>query len=426
MKKMLSLAAMFAALSYASPAFAETNINVYGTLDAAVGDVTHSLSVDPNFPGSVNPVTPVNKKVPNGVIGIFNGGISDSRIGVKGTTDICDGMKVFYTLEEGFNLPTGKVNDASAYLVNNSGPNGATTAGAASSLSGQLFNRQAFVGISDKDLGSLAVGRNYAPIFDIAVAYDPVQTAQLFSPLGYSGTYGGGGGVTEDCRVDNSLKYSNKIGSFNFGALYKFGGTAGEAAAKSAYALNAGFEEGNFGIQGAYQAFNDATSGALSSTPNAVAITNENTKAWMVSAKYKAGAATLKVGFEQYTISKPSDILDTTGSLYNYYGRTVSGLSNFSGTDRTTNIVYGGGDYNFSDKFNLAAGIYDICPQKSDDNVQKSGGQLYLSLLADYHITKTLDTYAGIMYASFSGSQYPDATYYQTNCISAVGVRYKF
>ena len=169
MKKMLSLAAMFAALSYASPAFAETNINVYGTLDAAVGDVTHSLSVDPNFPGSVNPVTPVKKTVPNAVIGIFNGGISDSRIGVKGTTDICDGMKVFYTLEEGFNLPTGKVNDASAYLVNNSGPNGATTAGAASSLSGQLFNRQAFVGISDKDLGSLAVGRNYAPIFDIAV-----------------------------------------------------------------------------------------------------------------------------------------------------------------------------------------------------------------------------------------------------------------
>ncbi|MCX6178824.1 MAG: porin [Chlorobiales bacterium] len=435
MKKMLSLAAMFAALSYASPAFAETNINVYGTLDAAIGDVTHSLSVDPNFPGSVNPVTPVKKTVPNAVIGIFNGGISDSRIGVKGTTDICDGMKVFYTLEEGFNLPTGKVNDASAYLANNSWPNVPTTAGAASSLSGQLFNRQAFVGISEKDWGSLAVGRNYAPIFDIAVTYDPVQDAQLFSPFGYSGAYGGGGGVTEDCRVDNSLKYSNKIGSFNFGALYKFGGTAGEASAKSAYALNAGFEEGNFGIQGAYQAFNDAIAGSLNTTgivgtttPNSIAVTNENTKAWMVAAKYKVGAATLKVGYQQYTISNPSDNL-TLSQIGNYFGHAIVAPAtgvNFSGSDRSTHIVFGGGDYNFSDKFNLAAGIYDICPQKSDDNGQKSGGQLYLSLLADYHITKTLDTYAGLMYASFSGSQYPETTYYQTNCISAVGLRYKF
>jgi len=62
MKKMLSLAAMFAALSYASPAFADTNVTVYGTLDAAAGYVNHQLSVDPQFPGSVNPVSPVSAK----------------------------------------------------------------------------------------------------------------------------------------------------------------------------------------------------------------------------------------------------------------------------------------------------------------------------------------------------------------------------
>jgi len=428
MKKMVSLAAMFAALSYASPVFAETNINVYGTLDTAFGDVSHSLSIDPQFPASVNPVSPVRKTVPGAAIGLFNGGISDSRVGVKGTTDVGDGLKVFYTLEEGFNLPTGRVNNAAAELASNGGGT-PTTAGANSSMSGQLFNRQASVGLSYCDWGSLAVGRTYAPIYDICVTYDPVQDAQLFSPLGFSGTYGGGGGVSEDTRVDNSLKYTNKIGSFNFGGLLKLGGTLGEATAKTAYALNAGYEEGNFGIQGAYQAFNDAIVGAASAlTTNAVDITNENTKSWMVAAKYKVGAATLKIGYEEYRLSAPSDILTGAPSLYNYYGQIVGKVSNFSATasDRSTHILFGGGDYNFSSKFNVAAGVYSVSPQANGDGSQVYSNLMYYSLLADYHITKSLDTYAGLMYASFSGVGVPAATFYQDNCISAVGVRYKF
>jgi predicted porin len=435
MKKMISLAAMFAALSYASPAFADTNItvggtniNVYGTLDTAFGDVSHSLSIDPQFPASVNPVSPVKRSVVHGAaIGLFNGGISDSRLGVKGTTDIGDGLKVFYTLEEGFNLPTGRVNNAAAELATNGET--LTTAGANSSMNGQLFNRQAFVGLSYSDWGSLAVGRNYAPIYDICVTYDPVQDAQLFSPLGFSGTYGGGGGVSEDTRVDNSLKYTNKIGSFNFGGLLKLGGTLGEATAKTAYALNAGYEEGNFGIQGTYQAFNDAITGVASAaTSNAVDITNENTKAWMVAAKYKIGAATLKIGYQQYTLGAPSNIISTTTTLYNYYGQNVGKVSNFSATasDKSTHILFGGGDYNFSSKFNMAAGVYSVSPQANTDLSQSYSNQMYYSLLADYHITKSLDTYAGLMYATFSGVGLSSSTYYQNNTITAVGVRYKF
>jgi len=441
MKKLLSLAAMFAALSYTSPAFADTNINIYGTLDAAVGNVAHSLSVDPQLAASVNPVNVPSKGLvgPSSAAGLFNGGISDSRIGVTGNTDVGDGLnvKVFFTLEEGFNLPTGRANNSAATLASNAGtPTTAYTPGG--SLDGQLFNRQAIVGVSNGDWGSLAIGRNITPISDICVAYDPVQDAQLFSPLGFSGTFGGGGGATEDARVDNSLKYFNKIGSFNFGALYKFGGTAGEAAAKSAYTVNAGYETGNFGIQAAYQAFNDAITGSLDTTAgdvNKVAVTNENTRAWMVAAKYKICAATLKVGYEQYTISAPSDNLTLT-QIGNYYGQSIvlpaSGNVNFSSASQTTHIVFGGGDYDFTKKFNVAAGIYDISPQRSSDGGQKSENLIYLSLLADYHFTKSFDTYAGVMYASFSGSQYPDTgttlnkSYYQSNCITAVGMRYKF
>jgi len=450
-KTMVAILAMssVAGLAHADVALInndQAHVEFYGILDAAVGEVQHSLSVDPQFPASVNPVNAVPQagtkftNVPSSVTGLFNGGISDSRFGFKGSADLGNDFKGFFTLESGINVTTGRLNNAAGYLASNGGPAGsATTAGANSSLDGQLFSRQAFVGLSYANLGSVALGRNYAPIYDIVKDYDPVQNAQLFSPFGFSGTYGGGGGVSEDTRVDNSLKYSNKIGPFNFGALYKFGGIAGATSAQSAFALNAGYEVGNLGVQAAYETFNDALKGSLGAVANTVAVTNYDTKAFMIAAKYKFNdAATAKIGYETYTLNTPSEALNTLlpGSV-NYYGQAVNAVTNFSGSPQTTDIYFIGGDYNFTEKFNLAAGLYDIHLEQSADYAltassitgQGSGDQRYLSLLADYHFTKTLDTYAGAMFSHFSGNNFAStakATYYTSNNIVAVGVRYKF
>ena len=407
----------------------KVNVEVYGILDSAVGHVQHSLSVDPQFAASVNPVSPVknNGTVPSSVTGMFNGAMQDSRIGVKGSVDLGNDMKGFFTLEEGFNLPTGQVNDAAAAMASNSPTATATTASANSSLNGQVANRQAFAGLSDAKWGSIAVGRNYAPMYPLVKAYDPVPS-DLFSPIGFSGTYGGGGGVSENTRVDSSLKYTNKVGSFNFGTLYKFGGTAGATSAKSGFTLDGGYEEGSFGVQAAYQAFNDALKGAPGAVANTVTVTNYDTKAFMIAAKYKFNdAATAKFGYETYTLSAPSEAIAT--AAFSYYGKTINAPTNFSSAPQTTHIVWVGGDYNLTEKLNLAVGLYDVSLQQSDDLVQKSGDQRYLSLLADYHLTKALDTYAGLMHASFSGNAFPTtgaSAIYSSNLVSAVGVRFKF
>ncbi len=444
MKMKQSVLAILALGSVASVAQA-ADVDFYGVLDAAIGKDQHSLSIDSQFPASVNPLSAVKTTVPGSAMGMINGGISDSRLGVKGSQDLGNGMKAFFNLEEGVNLPTGNVNNAAGALAANGGT--ASTAAANSSLNGQLFNRQAFVGISDESLGSLRAGRNYAPMFDIAVGYDPVQNAQLFSPLGFSGTIGGGGGVSEDTRVDNSLKYGNKFGAFNVGALYKFGGVAGQSSAKSGYALNAGYEEGNLGVQAAYEGFNDALAGASATAANItgslaptnnnqVAVTAYNTSAFMLAAKYKINdQATVKAGFETYTLSKPSESL--AAATTSYYGQTVAALTNFAGANRTTQVLWIGGDYNFTEQFNLAAGVYNISTQQSADYVatsatnavaktgQASSSATYLSLLADYHFTKAIDTYAGLMYGNFSGNGYSTG-YYSSNYTTAVGMRYKF
>lgn len=408
-------------------------VEIYGILDASVGHVQHSLSVDPQFAPSVNPVTPVKNdgKTPSSVTGVLNGSMQDSRLGFKGGADIGDGMKVFFILEEGFNLPTAKVNNNAAAMASNGGT--ATTASASSSLDGQLFNRQAFVGVSDEKWGSLAIGRNYAPMYPLVKVYDAV-VSDLFSPIGFSGSYGGGGGISENARVDGSLKYTNKAGPYNFGALYKFGGSSLGGSAGSGFTMDGEYAEGNFGIRAAYQRFIDAQRGTPSKlTPNAIDVIVVDTKAFMIAAKYNFGAATAKMGYETYTLSAPSDPLAL--SAMSYYGQTVAaGSNNFTtggvtNAPQTTHIVWIGGDYNFTAKLNLAVGYYDIHLLQSDDLVQKNGDQRYLSAVADYNITKTLDSYAGIMYSTYSGAQFPSSgssAVYQSNNVVGLGMRYKF
>ena len=443
----------------------DSTLTLYGILDAAVATAQHSYSVDPQFPASiaVTQINAVSQTAPKnanatGVNGMFNGGIQDSRWGLRGKEDLGDGLSAIFTLESGINLPTGQLNNAAGDLASN---NGSSSAGANSSLSGQLFNRQAFVGLSDKDYGTLTFGRQYQPIYDILVTYDPVQFAQLFSPLGYSGSLGGGSGISEELRTDNTIKYANKIGAFNFGGQYKLGGIAGHNGARSDYALRLGYEDGPFGVQAAYERINDGLSEANDgfniaaltpaagvalpiTTPN-VKVTNQNSIGYLLAAKYHIGEGNIKVGYSSYTLGKPSDPFSSLNvtNLYNYPIGAASDLK----VDRKTKIFYFGGDYNVMPKLNLAAGYYDVQLVKSADNGQLDGKQQYFSLLADYSLSKRTDVYAGALYQKLSGDNYPATTTaatainaankgslgnaataadYQSNKILAIGLRHKF
>jgi predicted porin len=415
----------------ANGAFAQTansSVEIYGVIDLAVGTVSSQLNADGAFPATVNPISATKSAtVTNSVSGRFNGGISDSRWGLRGTEDLGGGMKAIFDLESGFNANDGAINNAGQGLVN--GANTTVTNAANSSLNGQLFNRQAWAGLSDETLGQITFGRNYAPIYDISVEYDPVQNAQLFSPLGFSGAYGGGGGVSEDTRVDNSLKYSNKIGDVNFGALYKFGGQAGSTSAQSGYTFNIGYNANGFGIQAAYQQFTDALKGGGSKIAGDVKVTAYDTTAYFLAAKYKFGETTLKAGWERYTLKAASDSY-TAANIGSYYGLPVDPSSaSYAGADQPVDIYFVGGDYNFTPALNLAAGYYDI-DLKSYAAMgavagAPEGSIKAFSLLLDYHFSKRTDVYAGYMTLNYGDALYATG-YNSNNDIAAVGIRHKF
>lgn len=407
----------------------EASVTLYGVIDLAIGNVKESLSTNSNFPATVIPGTSkTSTSVNHSVTGMFNGGISDSRWGLRGSEDLGGGMKAFFQLESGFDANSGALNSAAAALSQNTSTKSGT-ASATSALDGQLFNRMAFVGISDASLGSLTVGRNTNAIFDLAVGYDPLQDAQLLSPLGFSGAIGGGGGVSDYSRLDNSIKYKNKISNVNFGVLYKFGGYAGNSAAGSGYTLSAGYEAGKFGIQAVYESFTDVIKSTNPSIVGDIGALVYNTKAFMTAAKYHlTDDWTLEVGFERYSLNTASDSLASLGiaSLYGYTISTSSAAATYTGPDQPNNVYFVGGDYNFTPAFNLAAAFYD---QHAEAFGSSPAGDIRsYSVLADYHLSKRSDVYAGFMYSTFSstdaGGLYAGSN--PNNYIAAIGVRHKF
>jgi len=428
-RKFIGLGLFLAVNSAFAQSTSQSSVEVYGVLDVAVVHVENSLSADGNYGSTINGLSATKSTINNGVTAMINGGIQGSRWGVRGSEDLGGGMKAFFLLESGINAQDGVVSNGDASLAANS-PKAATVS-SNSSLDGQLFNRQAFVGLSDSRLGSIAFGRTYNPIYDIVAGYDPVQQAQTFSAMGASSTIGGGGGISEDTRLDNSVRYTNRFGPVNVTALYKFGGVAGNNSAQSGYALNLGYEEGPFGIQGAYEAFTDAIKASTSTVAGSINETNYNTTAFFIAAKYIFGQATVRGGYESYTLKKPSDSFSTLGvsSLFGYtIGNATSASANFSTADQTTDVWFFGGDYNFTPALNLAIGFYDQNPKASGDGKQLDGNIYTYSALLDYHFSKRTDVYAGWMYSSYKGADYtaPFAIDNSNNYVAGIGMRTKF
>jgi GBP family porin len=362
---------------------------------------------------------------------MVNGPLSDSRWGLRGQEDLGNGQKAFFWLESGFNLPTGQNNNAVLSQVQ--GANGGGNISADSSLSGQLFNRAANVGLSDATLGSVSFGRNTAPGFDVIGAYDPQKGSQLFSPLGFSGSAGGALGYTEVLRDDNSIKYQNKIENFNVRALYKFGSVAGNNSAGRGVGLNLGYEADVWGVQAAVQSFKDvlATVGtAITATnPQGVKGVLYDTTGFMLTGKYKWQDLTLKAGYETYKRKASSDSAASLGGLTEFgytFSSSVTGLDNlsaYSGADKKYKMYWFGGDYAFTPDTDLALAYYQL---KLDAATGvKDSDQKWISLVLDHNLSKRTDVYAGYDHQSVGGAAFAVGYVSGVNTL-AVGMRHRF
>ena len=130
----------------AAPAFADSNVTLYGSVDYGYGARTgdSGLSKANNGPG--NPQQ-----------GFFSDITGTNALGFKGAEDLGNGTKVIFELEAGFLATTG----------NNSLPDNGGN--------GAIFRRHSWVGLTG-DWGTFLGGRVDGARYGVATRYDPFQS----------------------------------------------------------------------------------------------------------------------------------------------------------------------------------------------------------------------------------------------------------
>jgi predicted porin len=416
-KSLIALAVMSAC---AGTAYADdSSVTLYGILDAGVYTLDHSSNF--NNAGFVTSIPAYGLAFNQGAVsratGIMNGGESASRWGIRGSEDMGSGMKAFFQLESAINVSNGTLGTSALANTVRTGVSGA----ADTSLEGQLFGRSANVGLSDSTWGSLAVGRVTSLQLDMIGRYDPVN-AQMFSPINFSGAYGGGG-VTDNGRVDSALKYIGKWDAFNLGLIHKFGGIAGAGSAQQVNEVNIGWEQGPFGVQLAYTMANDTTkldnngtTIAGVDTPYAgggVGVTWVNTRSWQAAAKWQATTPlSLKLLYERYQVANPSnpaaDLAQTTIYGYAIAHTSVTAFNGFP--DQVFNVYVAGANYDFTGAVRGSIGYYHITQNdySNGSTTAANSGKLagtdnYFSMMLEYKLSKRTNLYAAGMYNGKNG-----------------------
>jgi predicted porin len=386
-KKVLTAATL---AIFASAAHAQSSVSLYGIIDAGVSYVNNSKTAT----GGSSSLTKYDDGVAQG-----------SRWGLRGTEDLGGGLKALFVLENGFNSGTG-----------------------AAGQGGLLFGRQAYVGLSQNNVGSLTFGRQYS-----------------FSTDYLGGNYSTGGNTVAgnyafhindvdqltSSRINNAVKFSSaNFSGLTFGALYGFSNQAGAfagapatgtaaapvAGSSRAYSFGANYANGPFSVGAAYT---DITYPSQAGTAFSTTLANVPTgtirdlRTFGVGGRYTIAAATL-------------------WALY-----TNTRFEPITGESTTFAAYEAGAKYAFTPAITAGAGYTYM--HLSGAN---SGHWNQADLSVDYALSKRTDIYALGIYQIASGSNKgadvqaqigSSTSYFNTSGSGAdnqlafrVGIRHKF
>jgi GBP family porin len=246
--KKLTLAALIIG-GFAAQAQAQSNVTIYGIVDAGI------VAERGGVAGNVNKVT--------------SGVGSASRLGFKGTEDLGDGLSAVFVIESGVKVDTGE-----------------------SDVAGSIANRQAYVGLKSKDAGGISLGRQYTMLYNALS-----QVADPFG-AGYAGTAKNlfpTGGV--NTRTSNAVVYNSPVFSgFSVDAQYAMGEQAGNntAGRQFGFGLNLSLDN-KLNARLVYNNKNNDVA-AVGATPAVLKPTAKNT---LLAVNYDFGVAKAYFAYEK-------------------------------------------------------------------------------------------------------------------------------
>jgi predicted porin len=200
---------MLMALSYGH-AQAQSSVTLYGSLDAGVGYVS-------NLRGAHAFIAQ-------------QGTFQADRWGLTGVEDLGGGLKSVFKLESGFSTINGAMASA-----------------------GTLFNRQAYVGLSDARIGTITLGRQTDFHFEMLGPLSTAQTLGDFSAF-HPGNIDGLGN-TVPVELSNTIKFrSRTIAGVTLGAMYGFTNQSSSTTGRT-FSFGATYGVGPFNFAAAYSEY---------------------------------------------------------------------------------------------------------------------------------------------------------------------------
>jgi general bacterial porin, GBP family len=341
MKKTLLVGALTGV--FATMAHAQSSVTLYGLIDAGI---TYNSNVGGKTLWQVT-----------------NGAINTSRWGLRGSEDLGGGLKAIFTLENGFSIANGTL-----------------------SQQGREFGRQAFVGLTSDQFGSVTLGRQYDDV------------VQSLGPLSLTGTQSGGtffahpfdnDNLDNTFRVNNSVHYQSlNYEGFRLGATYGFSNSTSFSGNRE-YSVGATYSYAGFNFAAAYMqlnsGFNSITtpntngvagniSGAVTDAPFAAA----RQRTWGAGLNYTFGPATAGFVFAQTQLS------NVVGNNESFTAATIPLGSSLRFNNYEVNARYA-----LTPALNLAA-MYTY----TDGRLNGSSPSWHtVGLLADYYLSKRTDIY---------------------------------
>jgi predicted porin len=409
-------------------------ITLYGTVDVGAAYQTHGAPLSQYWGQGLQYLIAKNSNdsrttfAPNG--------LSQTKIGLKGTEEIGDGFSGVFNAEVGFQPNSFRLSDGPRSLIKNNGvPQANQTSGSDSSRAGQFFNGPAYFGLDSKQFGTLTFGRHNSLMLDNFNVYDPMGSSYAFSLIGFSSSFCGMGD-TEDARLDDSIKYAYKTGMFHIAGLYQFGHLEGNPA--QAWQGDIGFTDGGFSIDGIYGHKKDAINGgSLSSSQvlvepvNSLTATISNNTAYVLDASYAFDQAKVFGGYEHIRLENPSAPI--AGPFDGLGGYLFSVISNTTYTHpKVLQVYWVGARYAFTPKFDLTGAWYHEDQNSfkgngcSDNSASScSGTENVYSVMGDYKFTKRFDGYAGVAFSKVSNGL-ASGFLHTSTADPMVGFRFRF
>lgn len=198
-------AVLLSALAMSQQSNAQSSVTLYGRLD-------ESLQYVHNTGGQSNQLSMQSSQM------------YISRWGLRGTEDLGGGLNAIFELESQFDLSSGALHNGDG-----------------------LFDRNAYVGLSDDKYGMLTFGRQFDVLQDIVTPVQGNYYLEYFTAPGDVDLADG------SIKISNAVKWqSPSWNGLKLGAMYAFGNVAGSTGSGQFYAGAASYSTVNLTLAAGY------------------------------------------------------------------------------------------------------------------------------------------------------------------------------